>query len=92
MMFLNKVSMITIEKLKIYEYYDGSIGKFEHAKNIHLKKMSGHEFGIINNIVQDIKLMHKGMTSKSFEEQIIQRIDALCENDDIKAYLLKLSM
>lgn len=78
MMYSN--NEITIEKLEIYQYYKGSIGNFEHAKKQHMKILSGHEFGLIAGLIQDIKLKHKGLVAEAYVSELDKKIIEMCDS------------
>ena len=75
--------MITIDKLKEYEtyhgYYDGFYAqKVKQGINI----TSDDEWVLIGNLVQDIGLVKKGLTSKEFAKNLDMKLQEYCDSED----------
>ncbi len=85
--------MITEEKLKIYEYYHGSLGAYERAEKRHTKILNWSEFNLIERIIQDLKLIKNGFAAGGYEQQVNERIKGNCDTEEtaihIKAIALK---
>lgn len=75
--------MITIEKLKEYEEYDGYydgfyIQKVKNGTNI----TSDDEWYLIGNLIQDIRLIKKGLASKEFARNLEMKLQEHCDNEN----------
>jgi hypothetical protein len=73
--------MITIEKLVEYEsyrgYYDGFyIQKVKNKINL----TSDEEWYLIENLIQDIRLVKRNLASSSFAETLEIKLKSVCEN------------
>ena len=73
--------MITFIKLKEYEdyhgYYDGFyIQRVKNGTNI----TSDDEWRLIENLIQDIFLVKKGVVSKDFIKNLEQKLKENCDN------------
>ncbi len=84
--------MITIEKIKIYKLYNGSLGTYEHAKKKHLKILSWKEFNLIERLVQDIRLVKRGLTAKNYEDELNERLKENCDGEATVAYLYEIAI
>jgi hypothetical protein len=67
--------MITVEKLKLYQYYDGDIDAFGHGTKRDRKMINDNEFTVIEHLIQDIKLVQKGLASSDYEKELIERLE-----------------
>jgi hypothetical protein len=75
--------MITIEKLKIYEY---NLGDFDHATKKHMDIL-GNDVSLIESLIQDIRLMQKGLVSKEYAAGVNEKILQHCDNGAAMDYL-----
>ena len=76
--------MITIAKLKEYEeyhgYYDGFyMQKVKNGTNL----TNDDEWYFISNLIQDIRLVKKGLASKEFSESLSKRLAENCDSEAI---------
>lgn len=66
--------MITIEKLDIYNKYKGDGDAFVRSATKNEKKIiNGSDFLLIDNVIQDLKIIEKGLASKSFIEEFKEK-------------------
>lgn len=75
--------MITIVKLKEYEeyhgYYDGFyLQKVKYGTNV----TNDDEWYLIGGLIQDIRLVNKGLASKEFLDNLRKRLKENCDSDD----------
>ena len=74
--------MITSEKVSIFKkykgYYDGYYVQNE-GKTI---TISDDEWFLLDNFMQDILMIRKGICSNSYKKQIIEKINANCDNKE----------
>ena len=76
------ITIINIERLEIYRNYDGDIDRF-----LKMAKKSELAFGAdfdeiwckIEDVVQDIELIEKGVVSKEYAEKSIGKIKSFCD-------------
>lgn len=74
--------MITKQKITIYLKYQ-NIDYFTHSGNIKEKKiLNGNDWGLIENLIQDIHLMKNNLVSSKMKEGIESRIKEYTEGDD----------
>jgi hypothetical protein len=75
--------MITLEKLLEYEEYRGYYDGFylQKVKN-GLNKTSDDEWGIIESLIQDIKLVIKGLASVDYANKLVIKLKERCDNDE----------
>lgn len=83
--------MLTLEKLKLYEYYKGDIDSFARAGRRHKAKIEDSDFFLIANLIQDIRMVDKGLASKSYADATLESININCDNDETINYLSKLA-
>lgn len=84
--------MITIEKLKEYEeyqgYYDGFyLQRVKNATNI----TTDIEWHMIGNFIQDIALVKKGFASKEFSKILDNKLQHHCFNQEVIDQLKKIA-
>lgn len=76
--------MITEIKLKIYKKYKGDIDSWARGglKN-EKENIKDNDWFLIDNLIQDIHLVKKGLASKDFERNLIDKLMDECENDNV---------
>jgi hypothetical protein len=75
--------MITIEKLNEYEEYHGFYDGFYLQKVKEGTNLSNDDDWIlIRNLIEDIRLVAKGLASKEFAINLDLRLREYCENED----------
>lgn len=84
--------MITIEKLKEYEkyhgYYDGFyMQKVKKGTNI----TSDDEWHLIENLIQDIRLIKKELASKEFAKNLETKLQENCDNEETIKWIIDLT-
>ncbi len=83
--------MLTIKKLKVYEYYKGDADSFARAGKRHKATIDDSDFYIIANLIQDIKMIDKGLASKSYTDAVLDSVSMNCDDDETIQYLNKLA-
>lgn len=73
---------ITIQKLRIFEKCNESLGGYDHVRSRYLNILSYNEYLLIERLVQDIKLIKKGLAAQSYEEQVNDLIEESCDDED----------
>lgn len=74
--------MLTIKKLKVYEYFKGYADSFARAGNRHKAIIDDSEFYLIANLIQDIKMIDKGLASKSYTDAVLDGVSMNCDDDE----------
>jgi len=77
--------MITIEKLKIFEKYNGL--DFDRASVKDLKILDYSEYMLTDRLIQDIRLIQKGIAATTYEEQTNVLLEESCDSIETINYL-----
>ncbi|MGZ8537553.1 MAG: hypothetical protein ACXWV9_04770 [Flavisolibacter sp.] len=73
--------MITTQKLSLYRKYEGQGDRFlVSAWPWQRHKISPDDWKMIEQLIQDIKLMDRGLASDSYKEGLLEKINANCED------------
>jgi hypothetical protein len=83
--------MITKEKLTMFKYYNGDIDAFGHGPKRDKKVISENEFHVIDNLIQDIRLVQKGLAGNEYETELNKRLEESCDTSETIDYLKKFS-
>jgi hypothetical protein len=78
--------MITIEKLKIYKIYSDIGSSYNHPKRKHKKILDYHEYIVIDNLVNDLKVIQRGLAALSYANQINNKINENCDSAEEANY------
>jgi hypothetical protein len=80
--------MITKEKLIEYESYGGYYDGFylQKVKN-KINLTSDEEWILIENIIQDIRLVKRNLASRSFAEKLELKLKDICDNVETIEFL-----
>ncbi len=81
--------MITIDKLKTYEYYGGDADGWIRLKQ-DSQKISDADWQMIDSLLEDLLLVKNKLTSKQFAEDLNMRLLNALENDLAISYLKSL--
>ena len=74
--------MITAEKLKIYKKYSGNIESWDRFGNKKDKKfLEYEEWELIDELIQNLELLEKGLASDSFASQTIDKLKKVCDSE-----------
>src|SRR5688572_23683760 len=80
--------MITTKKISLYKKYEGEGDRFlRSAWPWQRNSISPDEWQMIEQSIQDIKLMDRGLASDSYKEALLEKIKANCENEKTIAEL-----
>ena len=84
--------MITMANLKEYEeyhgYYDGFyMQKVKNGTNL----TTDTEWYLINDLIQDVQLVDKGLASKEFSDNLQKRLRENCDNEGTITQLKELA-
>lgn len=74
--------MITTEKIKIFDRYDGNIDGFARSGREHEKKLlDDDEWSVIDNLHQDIELINKRLAAQTYVAQTLIKLKENCDLD-----------
>ena len=83
--------MITQEKIAIYKKYSGDIDHFARVGSSRDKSiLSDFEWNQIDNLIQDLELSLKGLTSREFDINIKERIAEIVDSNETLEQIKKL--
>ncbi len=84
--------MITQEKVKIYNRFQGDIDGWARRGSKKEKSiMSDVDWSLIDSLVQDIRLIQKELTSKEFSDALQIRLSENCNNPETISQLEKIA-
>lgn len=84
---MDNALIITLDKLKIYSKYNAIGRGYDYVPRKHLKKLSYTEFIFIERLIQDIKLVKRGLASESYSQNLNQTIQQTCNCEETINYL-----
>lgn len=83
--------MITRDKLKIYKKYSADIdGWARVGKKSELEIMNDDDWTLIDELLQNLELVEKGLASDSIKSQILDKLNGSCDSDKTKQELKSL--
>ena len=82
--------MITKVKIEIFKSYGFDVDAFQHGKKIDKKNMDDDEFFLLNNLIQDFKIITNHQASEQFQKAAEKKLRAVCDNEDTVAEFKKL--
>ena len=75
--------MITAKKLSIYKKYDGDIDSWARSgRKSEQMEMEDADWYLIESLLQDLKLVSKGLASKDYSEALQDRIQSNCSDTE----------
>lgn len=81
--------MLTSEKVEIYKEYKGYYdGYFTQNKN--KLRVSGEDWIYLGNVIQDIYLIRKELTSQSFKLSGLKKLTQNCDNEETVKLIFEL--
>lgn len=84
-------SMITKEKIKIFDRYAGDIDSFARSGRDHEKKvLSDIEWFLIDNFYQDIELINKKLAAQTYTEQTIVKLKENCDRESLDFFTIRI--
>lgn len=85
--------MITIQKLAIYSHFYGDIDGWARSGTSEQKaNMRDNDWFLIDNLVQDILLMSKGLTSEIFNQKLNEKLVNSCDDNSTIQELKKIGI
>lgn len=83
--------MITTEKLKIYKKYSGNIEGWDRfGKKKDKSFLEYEEWELIDELIQNLELVEKGLASDSFKSQTLDKLNSACDSENTKEELKSL--
>lgn len=75
--------MITINKIKIYQRYNGDVHGWARVGSKEEKSiMNDEDWFLIEGFIQNINLIKKGLVSDTFINSIIERLKEKCDSEE----------
>lgn len=75
--------MITLEKLKIYNRYNGDLDMWTRTGKSNEKKLMGSsDWYLIDSLIQDIGIAKKGLVAEQFTFNLKKRLTENCDNEE----------
>jgi hypothetical protein len=71
--------MLTLEKVEIFKSYKGYYDGYHIQSNGKEKIISDDEWFLLSNLMQDIYLIRKGISAKSFENSVNEHLLRNCD-------------
>ncbi len=83
--------MITREKLRIYKKYSGDSGAWiRFGKKTEFDSMDGEDWAIIDEFLQNLEMIQKGLVSEQFKAQILDKFNATFDHEETRSELIKM--
>jgi len=84
--------MITVEKLRVYDSYEGDVDSLARMGNEHENRLftSNGDWMLITNFYQDILLINNWLASKAYAENCMVSMRANCDDESYQILLSKL--
>lgn len=84
--------MITLKHLKIYENYGGDGDMLIRTGSYEEKELMDYEtWSLIEELIQNLELIKKGLASDSFKSQILKKLKTACDNEKTQQKLESLT-
>jgi len=84
--------MITTQHLEIYKYYEGNGDGFARCSSEEEKVfMTYEEWSLLDEIIQNIHLVKKGLSAKSFSDKLWKKLLDTCDTQETINKLLQLA-
>jgi len=75
--------MITINKIRIYNRFNGDVEGWARVGTIEEKSiMNDNDWFLIEQFIQGIEVVNKGLASDTFKELLIERLKESCDSDE----------
>jgi len=77
--------MITLEKLRIFEKYDGDADGFARTgKKSEKEIFKNQDWLLIDSMIQDLELIKNGLCSKNFESMTFEKLKNKFDSESIE--------
>jgi hypothetical protein len=85
--------MLTLKKLKIFQKYHGDGDAFVRAaKNKELLLFEDSDWMEVGSLYQDAKIIKNGLVAESYRQEILKRMENLCDDKKTMQYLLEMEV
>ena len=84
--------MITIEKIQVFEYYNGSDDAYARSSKKKKNLITMDEFYIVRSLLSDLRLIRNGLAAQSYIDQVVQRLTENCDSSETIEYLKQLEV
>jgi hypothetical protein len=79
--------MITVEKIKIFDNYDGDIDGFSRVGRDYEKELiDDDDWSVIDKFLHNVGMINKGLSSQTFTNQTLTEIKQECDIDGFKYF------
>ena len=83
--------LITLGKLKEYKRFGGDVDGLARMSSSYKRENNSHEWALISSLLQDIKLVGRGLASEGFAERLEGDLARHCDGEDAVAEIKKLA-
>lgn len=83
--------MITQRKLKIFQEYSGDLDALRHANSADKDAITSHDWFVIGNLIQDIKLVNRGLAASSYAAKAEEELKNACDDETTVSALRKMA-
>jgi len=84
--------MITNEKLRIYERFNGDADEFSRwATPGERNLITDQEWNLIDELVQNVSIIQAGLASSGFEAKVRERVSEAIDDRQVRDVLFRLS-
>ncbi|MGN7722685.1 hypothetical protein [Chitinophaga sp. 22620] len=71
--------MITLKKLKIFQQHSGNLDALRQTNSTDKDAITSHDWFVIGNLIQDIKLVNRGLASPSYAGRAEEELRNVCD-------------
>lgn len=83
--------MITEKKLKMYKKYSGNIESWDRFGKVKDKQiMEYEEWELIDELLQKLEMIEKGLVSENFKNQTLSKLEKVCDSEKTQEKLRSL--
>jgi hypothetical protein len=83
--------MLTLNKLKIFQQYSGDLNALRQTDSADKDAITSHDWFVIGNLIQDIKLVNRGLASPSYAGRAEEELRNACDNETTISELRKMA-
>ena len=84
--------MISGEKLRIYDKFNGDVDGFSRGgSQIEKSSISDQDWRLIDELIQSLTMVKQGLVSRDFEARVRERLSEVVQDEHTREYLYRLS-
>jgi hypothetical protein len=83
--------MITLKKLKIFQQYSGNLDALRQTNSADKDAITSHDWFVIGNLIQDIKLVNRGLAASSYAAKAEEELKNACDDETTIGELRKMA-